>query len=184
MKILLISDTHGELDKVIQVYNKLSGIDMIIHCGDYERDANALKDSLKIPVVSIKGNCDSSTEPHRKTAETPYGNLMVTHGHIEGVNYGTNKLLYLAEENGCIGVCFGHTHVALCENCGEIYLLNPGSLTNPRDGSKGSCIVISCTKDEFHANIVYYDTLCASNDDKKTVRGGFIRGLLNYSDRF
>ena len=33
MKILLLSDTHGLLDKVYEIYGKLNHIDLIIHCG-------------------------------------------------------------------------------------------------------------------------------------------------------
>ena len=33
MKILVISDTHGHLDKVYEVFEKQVGIDLIIHCG-------------------------------------------------------------------------------------------------------------------------------------------------------
>ena len=39
MKILVLSDTHGKLDKVYRVCEKLNNIDLIIHCGDYIRDA-------------------------------------------------------------------------------------------------------------------------------------------------
>ena len=31
MKILLLSDTHGLLDKVYEIYGKLNHIDLIIH---------------------------------------------------------------------------------------------------------------------------------------------------------
>ena len=44
MKILLLSDTHGLLDKVYEIYGKLNHIDLIIHCGDYQRDAHTLEE--------------------------------------------------------------------------------------------------------------------------------------------
>ena len=71
----------------------------------------------------------------------------------------------------------------MCEDFGGIYLINPGSLTNPRDGSNGSYAILHSTEEDFYANIVYYDTVCGSQKKKKP-QGGFIRGLLNYSDRF
>lgn len=136
MKILLLSDTHGLLDKVYEIYGKLNHIDLIIHCGDYQRDAHTLEDTLGIPIVSVKGNCDGASRPDREIVETPAGKLLITHGHLEGAGYDYNNLLYLAEEKDCIAVCFGHTHVPMCEDFGGIYLINPGSLTNPRDGSQ------------------------------------------------
>ena len=149
MKILLLSDTHGLLDKVYEIYGKLNHIDLIIHCGDYQRDAHTLEDTLGIPIVSVKGNCDGASRPDREIVETPAGKLLITHGHLEGAGYDYNNLLYLAEEKDCIAVCFGHTHVPMCEDFGGIYLINPGSLTNPRDGSNGSYAILHSTEEDF-----------------------------------
>lgn len=183
MKILLLSDTHGKLDKVYQIYEKLNHIDMIFHCGDYQKDAHALEDTLGVPVASVKGNCDGAMKPDRQIVDTPSGKVLLTHGHMEGADYDYNNLLYLAEENDCIALCFGHTHVPICENFEGIWLINPGSLTLPRDGSNGSYAVLHAEEEDFYANLVYYDTVCGSRRKKK-VQGGYIRGLLNYSDRF
>ena len=60
MKILVISDTHGKLNKVREVYRKLTNIDLIIHAGDYMRDGEALSKEFAVPVVAVKGNCDGS----------------------------------------------------------------------------------------------------------------------------
>ena len=38
MKILAISDTHGKLNKVRDIYAKLTNIDLIIHAGDFISD--------------------------------------------------------------------------------------------------------------------------------------------------
>lgn len=185
MKILLISDTHGDLAKVYEIYEKLTNIDMIIHCGDYQKDAYALEDYLGIPVVAVKGNCDNACKPDRQTVETPYGKILVTHGHLEGAGFDYNQLLYTAEAEDCFAVCFGHTHVPMCEDFNGIYLINPGSLPRPRDGSNGSYAILRCTEDDFFANIIYYDTVCGPQTKKnKKVKGGFLRDMLNYSDRF
>lgn len=183
MKILLLSDTHGRLDKVYEIYQKLNNIDLILHCGDYQRDAHTLEDTLGIPVISVRGNCDGVSRADHQIVDTPYGKILMTHGHIEGVNYDYNHLLYLAEEKDCIAACFGHTHVPLCQDIAGIYLINPGSLTLPRDGTNGSYAILHSTPEDFYANLVYYDTVCGSSKKKKP-QGGFIRGLLNYSDRF
>ena len=187
MKILVLSDTHGKLDKVYQVFRKLNNIDMIIHCGDKVRDAETLEDTLGIPVVGVKGNCDGCSVSEQgkswKLVDTPYGKIFVTHGHLEGVSFDVSKLLYKAEELGCVAACFGHTHVAVCEDYDGIMLINPGSLSQPRDGSSGSYVIIHSTEEDFYANIVYYDRLFPESRKRK-VTGGFVRGLLNYSDRF
>ena len=41
MRILVISDTHGDCSRVCQVYKKLvseAPLDLIVHCGDYYSD--------------------------------------------------------------------------------------------------------------------------------------------------
>ena len=184
MKILLISDTHGKLDKVYQVYEKLNNIDMIIHCGDYKRDGETLEDTLGVPVVAVKGNCDGALKSDFEIVDTPCGKILVTHGHMEGVNYDYNNILYAAEEEDCIAACFGHTHVPFYEDFNGIYLINPGSLSQPRDGSNGSYAILHCTEEDFYGSIVYYDTICGAGNKKKKQQGGYLRGLLNYSDRF
>lgn len=184
MKILLLSDTHGDLQKAFQVYEKLTDIDLLLHCGDYQRDARTLEKSLKIPVISVKGNCDGADTPDRRVVETPAGRLLLTHGHLDGAGYNPLRLKYLAEENQCIAVCFGHTHIPLCEKTDDVYLINPGSLPRPRDGSNGSYAVIHSTEQNFYANIVYYDTVFGGKHGKDKPQSGFLRGLLNYSDRF
>ena len=187
MKILVLSDTHGKLDKVYRVCEKLNNIDLIIHCGDYIRDAHTLEDTLGIPVAAVKGNCDGSASTCRGESydivDTPAGNILVTHGHLDRVGFDMSRLLYRAEESDCVAVCFGHTHVPVCEYCDGILMVNPGSLSQPRDGSNGSYAVIHSDNDDMFANIVYYDTIFPEGKKKK-VQGGFVRGLLNYSDRF
>lgn len=196
MKILLLSDTHGSLSRVYEIYEKLSGIDLILHCGDYQSDAYQLEDNLGVPVVSVRGNCDGAMRPDRKVVETPHGRILITHGHTEGAGFSYDKLLYAGEEENCIAVCFGHTHVAMNEDFGGIRLINPGSLSEPRDGSGGTYAILRSTEEEFYANIVRYDRICGTNGnngsgtkngrtaEKQKTKGGFLRDLLNYSDRF
>ena len=45
MRILVVSDTHGKLDRFMRVFEKLkkeSPVDLIIHCGDYYEDAMSI----------------------------------------------------------------------------------------------------------------------------------------------
>lgn len=197
MKILLLSDTHGDLTKPFQIWGKLNNIDLILHCGDYQSDAEFLEEQWGVSVISVLGNSDNeSFVEDRKVVETPYGNILLTHGHREFVNFERwDKLLYLAEENNCIAVCFGHTHRAFCENFDGIRLINPGSLSEPRDGSDGTYAIIESTEDDFSVNIIHYKKSDFTDSENRTAaskkpeqkpksKGGFLRKLLNYSDRF
>ena len=182
MKILALSDTHGKLDKVRDIWPKLTDIDMIIHAGDFIRDGKALSKELKVPVVTVKGNCDNGySHDDFETVATEYGDILVTHGHMENVKYRLDNLLYKALENDCRAVVFGHTHRAFVGEDKGIHLINPGSLTLPRDGSDGSYAIIRTSKDSFDASIVYYSTIMGG---RKPPQSGFLRNLMNYCDRF
>ncbi len=182
MKILVISDTHGKLNKVRDIFPKLKDIDLIIHAGDHISDGEALGREFSIPVVAVKGNCDGSYgNSDFKIVETEYGKILVTHGHAENVNYQLTNLMYKTLENNCIAAVFGHTHRAHIEESNGIHFINPGSLTQPRDGSDGSYAIIRTSETSFDASIVYYSTIMGT---KKKTQAGYIRNLLNYSDRF
>ncbi len=185
MKIFVVSDTHGQIDKAYSIYEKIGGADLIIHCGDGLDDGRRLSDKGGVPLVAVGGNCDGVSRDV-KIVGTPGGDIMVTHGYGEGVNHDLNTLLYTAEEKGCRAVCFGHTHVSMCEDVNGIYLINPGSLTRPRDGKGGACAVIRADENSFFASLVFYNTLFPGGTatEGKAVKGGFLRGILNHSDRF
>lgn len=63
MRLLIISDTHGDISKVCKVVNDIKDlIDGIIHLGDIVEDADKLRKLYsKIPVYNICGNCDYGT---------------------------------------------------------------------------------------------------------------------------
>lgn len=183
MKIFVISDTHGKLDKVLEVWDRLTNVDLVIHLGDYEKDAMRLEKLLETEVVSVKGNMDGSySSDDYKIVETEYGNILLTHGHMENVKMSPLNLIYKAQELGCKAALFGHTHQAAYEEISGIYLVNPGSLPSPRDGSNGSYAIINTEPDAFHCAIVYYSGTSAPA--KKAPGRGRLSTMLNYSDRF
>ena len=186
MKILLISDTHGNIERAIEVAGKINGLNMIFHCGDLKEDADDLMRQLDIPVSSVPGNCDYPDSPSKAVVDTPAGRILLTHGHKENVDYNVTKLLYVAEENDCVAACFGHTHVAYMEDFDGITLINPGSLTRPRDNSGGTFAILDATADGLSCEIIKYEDFIKKPEPprKKKVQGGYLRGLLNYSDRF
>lgn len=182
MKIFVISDTHGKTEKVEEVWKKLSGIDLIIHLGDYEKDAQQLQRMLDTEVISVKGNMDGSYSPDDfKVLETEYGKLLLTHGHMDNVKMSPLNLIYRAQEMGCKAALFGHTHRPVYEESHGIYLINPGSLSLPRDGSDGSYAILHTSESSLDCAIVYYSSL---HPKKKPPQSGRLRNMLNYSDRF
>lgn len=180
MKILVMSDTHGDLSRAKNVIKKHSDSDLIVHCGDNINDATELEKYTNIDVVMVKGNCDGSqSQKDFIKYKTPYGNILIVHGHQYGIDNSYLNLTYKAKEENCIAVLAGHTHVSYIGEHSGIKILNPGSLTRPRDGKPGSYGIIIATENDFSYSIEYY------NDAKtKPVTGGYIRGMINHSDRY
>jgi hypothetical protein len=139
MKILVMSDTHGRLDyakKVIEKFQK-KDLEHVIHCGDYLQDAISLQQYYpEILIHAVPGNCDFSTHglDRHQVIEIDGIRIFWTHGdrhHVKSEGYEEiwiDTLSYEAQ----VGVC-GHTHCAYLEKREGGYLLNPGSLTSPRD---------------------------------------------------
>jgi len=62
MKILVVSDTHGDLGNLERVLRILgSRLDLLLHLGDGARDPDRLPRSSErsIPCLQVKGNMDS-----------------------------------------------------------------------------------------------------------------------------
>lgn len=197
MKILVLSDTHGKLNMLRDIWPKLSGVDLVLHAGDYAQDAKAIQQEFHVPVAYVSGNCDgcfSSTECNPEggdyaVIETEAGKILLTHGHNEQAGYSLDRLRYKALEEGCMAVVYGHTHMAKVEQIeepsapgGQMWFINPGSLPLPRDGSGGSYGIIRAEDDRFDATIVYYNTVMGGG--RKLKGKGYVSSLLNYSDRF
>ncbi len=182
MKILVIGDTHGKLNMVGDVISKLKGIDLIMHTGDHYGDGNALEKQYNISVAAVRGNCDAGGGEDFRLIETEAGKILLTHGHRLGVDYDLMRLVYKSLEENCVAAVYGHTHVSLIDEIDGVRIINPGSLPYPRDGSGGSYAVIRTGEDRLDASVVYYNTVMGGAD--KSGNSGFIKGILNYVDRF
>ncbi|MBR0373187.1 MAG: metallophosphoesterase [Mogibacterium sp.] len=163
MNIIVYSDTHGELDRAVEMYERITSfcdVDLILHCGDFARDAIELAGRLGRTagkdVVYVQGNCDGCTWEDHQIVETPAGKIIITHGHMENVNMTLQNLVYLAQEKDCKAVCFGHTHISGIWTDQGIRIVNPGSLTRPLGGSRASCALIVATEKGFSASVMNY----------------------------
>lgn len=129
MRILVLSDTHGDYGSMKQALSQQTHIDMIIHCGDGRDQVEELQRTLKdIPIVAVRGNCDwGSAMPNTATVEVGGKRIFVTHGHLYQVKMTPYNLACAAREEKADIVCFGHTHVPMNEYDDGLYMLNPGS---------------------------------------------------------
>lgn len=158
MKILVLSDTHGDIDKAKEAIEENSNIDLIIHLGDYFRDAEKLSGMFPdIPVEYIYGNSDFmiGDVPAEKLLEFRGKRIFITHGHRYSVKWDYNRLYKKAEEMHADLLLFGHTHVADMVEREHCYLVNPGSTSEPRNDSNESYALIELNESKIEPKLVF-----------------------------
>ncbi len=132
MRILIVSDTHGNQSALFMVREVAGPVDAIIHLGDGEVDAALLSAVEEIPLLRIAGNCDlGSSAPRELVCEWKGVRLLLCHGDRYGVKTGLSRLIERGIAAGVDGVLYGHTHQALAEQHDGLWLINPGTLTYP-----------------------------------------------------
>lgn len=156
MRILVMSDTHGDrwaLQQALQAQPKAAAV---FHLGDGEAEARAAQAACpQLPFYLVRGNCDwSSSLPARLTVELGGKRFFLTHGYAENVKYGLEEALRAAREQEAQVLLFGHTHQPLSEYRDGLYVLNPGSL----HGSSGSYGYVDVTSAGIVTNCVSLQT--------------------------
>ena len=135
MKAAVFSDSHGSTMLMIKAVRR-SRPDVIIHLGDYDRDADVLRrEFAEIPLYNVRGNCDRITmAPDWDVVPLGPIKAYIAHGHAFYVKFGRfDSLVYAAQEQGAQIAMFGHTHQAMQEEMGGVTLLNPGTAGSGRD---------------------------------------------------
>lgn len=158
MKILVLSDTHGVIDKAEDIIRSHPDLDMVIHLGDYFRDAQKLADIFpNLPIEYVYGNSDFmiGDVQAEKVLEISGKRIFLTHGHRYSVKWDYNKLYQKAEEESVDLLLFGHTHVADIVTKREFVVLNPGSISDAREESGESYAIVKIEGGKIEPNIVF-----------------------------
>lgn len=136
MKLLVVSDSHGDLD-ALRLAVRRERPQAVIHLGDHCSDADELASEFAgLPVMSVRGNCDFDTPTRADTLvrEMEGVRIFAAHGHKYGVKTGCLNFRYAALEQGAHLALFGHTHSPfLCEEDG-LCLMNPGACSGAHPG--------------------------------------------------
>ena len=140
MRLIVLSDSHRNYDALRRVFCRHMDADLFIHLGDGEEELDLLL--TQFPDLSARTWLEHS---HR---------LVATHGHNYGVNSSLEHLKALARQNDADLVLFGHTHVRCARYEDGLYLLNPGSVSCPRDGMPPSYGIVDVTEQGILTNIV------------------------------
>ncbi|MDO4478473.1 MAG: metallophosphoesterase [Lachnospiraceae bacterium] len=137
MRVLIVSDTHGSLDNFERVLATVGPIDYLIHCGDVIRDEDWVRALSGCPCTVVRGNCDfDHTLPDEEVVTLEGHRVLVCHGHAYGVKGGTARLVRAAKEKNCDVAAYGHSHVPQIKKEDGVYVVNPGSLTHPRQAGR------------------------------------------------
>jgi len=146
LKIGVISDSHEVLKYIDLAMEHLKDTELIIHAGDNYKDAMYIEKKYKIKVIGVTGNCDNKgIEEHIELLNGK--KVFITHGHNYGVKMSISRLFYAGKQGNADIVIFGHSHIPFYAVEEEMVLLNPGSLSLPRGGSKKSCCIVNIEED-------------------------------------
>jgi putative phosphoesterase len=173
MKILVVSDIHGSVEGVKEILrlDRIISPDQIVCCGDVyhgsflsyggqdERDMANLFSYVVTKLHFVLGNNDRKEDEDfspvgfAKFYQTTLGNhrVIFAHGHRRYSGYElTTGDIY----------CTGHTHCARLINMNGIYLCNPGSISQPRDNTMGTYLVLDEEKAVlYELDDTVYETL-------------------------
>lgn len=144
MKILIVSDTHGRHRNLDEVLEREGKIDMLLHLGDMEDDEHYIEGIAEWPVHMLSGNNDFFSHlPGEKEIRIGKYKVFMTHGHGYYVSMSTKRLRDAAKARGVDIVMFGHTHKPYIDVEGDLKVINPGSLSYPRqEGRRASYVIM------------------------------------------
>lgn len=155
MRVVVISDSHGNGSVVDKIISREKDAEAIIFLGDVAGDIEDFTyeyTDKKFFIVS--GNCDMfSSFPYTAVAKLAGVNIFITHGHTLGVKHGLGGLIIAARQSDCQIALYGHTHVANIKYEDGLYIVNPGSCARSRDGGN-SYAVIDIRENGILANII------------------------------
>ncbi len=158
MKILVVSDTHSRHENLEAILKRVGAIDLMIHLGDAEGCEEYIGNLAECPLEIIAGNNDFFSDLEReKELEIGRYKVLITHGHYYYVAMGIEDLRKEALGRGMDVVMFGHTHRPFLDYGKGITMLNPGSVSYPRqEGHTPSYALMELDENgEAHFRIEY-----------------------------
>ncbi len=156
----VLSDTHIPSRAYYlpsSLFSIFANAALILHAGDIVEENVLLELSALAPVEAVAGNMDSLELRHKLgTAKIiNFGRVSVGLFHGFGSRGATiKKAVDAFRDQQVDGVIFGHVHEPFIEKKDGLLLVNPGSVTDPRRGSKPSCALLHLEKGTLEGEIV------------------------------
>ena len=152
MRIVIVSDTHGEVDA--RIAEQAVRSDIVVHAGDIGNsevlEALAPRDGQ---LVAVRGNNDVREKwheaqwallesiPWEARLDLPGGELVVVHGH--GYGYpGRHHARMRRDYPDARAVVYGHSHQKVADRSESPWVLNPGAAGRVRTfGGPSYCLL-------------------------------------------
>lgn len=166
MRYFVVSDIHGAYENLKEVLGLMNEEDQLLILGDilyhgprndipvsYEpKKVMELLNPYKERIMAVRGNCDGEVD--QMVLEFPitadynqfmlgHRKLFMSHGHI----YSPEHLPALKEKDAFL---FGHVHLPMAHLENNIYILNPGSLSIPKQKHPASYAILDESKFEIY----------------------------------
>ena len=162
LRILIMSDSHGRNENVelaiAQVREEIGEFQMVIHLGDVG-DAREIESLAGVPCYIVRGNTDYDAKLlNANVIEAGGHRIFATHGHLYQVDMRLDLLRFAALENDCDIAMYGHTHVPyLEEDPDDVTILNPGSISKPRQADHRYTYMVMEIDDEVTYELRYVE---------------------------
>ena len=134
MRLAVIADTHlsrRAADLPPTAWRLIRATDAVIHAGDVTEQP--LLDALAgaTPLHAVRGNNDHALPHLPERLDLTFAGVRCGVIHDGGASHGRRERLRALFPDARV-VVFGHSHVPLVEDDGDLLLLNPGSPTDRR----------------------------------------------------
>lgn len=137
MKILIVSDTHGKHRNLDRALEDAGKIDMFIHLGDVEGGEDYIDAVVDCEKHIVAGNNDFFSDlPREEEFYIGSKKAFITHGHNYYVSMTKEQIREEGKARQADIVMFGHTHQPYLEEKDGITVINPGSLSYPRQAGR------------------------------------------------
>lgn len=143
MRILIVSDTHRRNENYLKVVKKAGPFDMVVHCGDVEGSEYTISEAAGCPVMMVQGNNDFFSDlPREREFMIGRYKVWLTHGHHYYIAMNTETIKQEAREREVDIVMCGHTHKPVIDIGKDVTLINPGSISYPRQENRRPSYVL------------------------------------------
>ena len=141
MRILFVSDTHGDNTPLDEIIINNQNFDLYLHAGDC-----CCYPQLLYPFHVVRGNCDYAEDMLEELIiPSPFGNILLRHK-------SDITAAYLKQKNIKI-LMFGHTHIPECRRKNGVAYINPGSISSPRSEYGSTYMRINIDKENIDVDL-------------------------------